>query len=115
MGGHPEHRSAHEGNRDQGRQDGGGALREPVGNDIPRFAFAAQPHGEGDRGVEMAARHMAASEDHDHEGGADGERGQGRAAAHTQADGEHEEKRADELDEIFFHREGRTGRNQTAE
>ena len=78
-------------------------LGKPVGRDVPGRAFAAQEHGEGDGGVEMPARHMAAGEDHDHERGADGERGERRAAAHGHADGEHEEEGADELDEVFFH------------
>ena len=55
-------------------------LGDPVGDDVLRVALAADPDGERDRGVEVAAGDVAAREDHDHERGADGERGRGLPA-----------------------------------
>jgi arsenite methyltransferase len=83
-------------------------LREPVGHDIARVAFAAEIGGERHGGIEVPAGDMAAGEDHHHQNGADGERREGGIRPHGDADGEDEEEGAYELDEIFFHgkREG---------
>src|SRR5208282_1105369 len=72
---------------------------------VPRLALAADPDGEGDRRVVVAAGDVAAGVDHDHEDRADrhGREAPRAGGYHRAAHGEHEEEGADELDEVFFH------------
>ena len=95
--------------RDQRRGKRAEDLRNPVGRHIRRRATPAQPHGQRHRRVVMAAGNVAARIDHDHQRRADGQRRQEivrRAVDDRHADGKDEKERANEFNEIFFHKSG---------
>lgn len=100
---------AGEGDDHQRGDEAGEELGDQVGREVFLVVTTAEEDGDGDGGVEMAARDVSAGENHDHERGADRERGEVAAAVNRQTNREHEEERADELDEVFFHNEVEAG------